>query len=81
MRSRRTWSSSWLTVRPPPWAPTRRPPRTRDPIITLYRRVVEQACPVREELQDLVHDVVVEHTAEMLGVAPETLDPVYRRRY
>jgi predicted Zn-dependent protease with MMP-like domain len=58
-------------------------PGTEDegPIITLYRRVVEQACPVKEELQDLVHDVVVEHTAEMLGVAPETLDPVYRRRY
>jgi hypothetical protein len=58
-------------------------PATEDqgPIITLYRRVVEQACPVKEELQDLVHDVVVEHTAEMLGVAPETLDPVYRRRY
>ncbi|MBT2248535.1 metallopeptidase family protein [Arthrobacter sp. BHU FT2] len=51
------------------------------PMITVYRRVVEQACPVIEELQDLVHDVVVEHTAEMLGVAPETLDPVYRRRY
>ncbi len=51
------------------------------PVITLYRRVVEQACGSREELQDLVHDVVVEHTAEMLGVAPETLDPVYRRRY
>ncbi len=51
------------------------------PIITIYRRVVEQACSSRDELQDLVHDVVVEHTAEMLGVAPETLDPVYRRRY
>ncbi|MEW9872412.1 metallopeptidase family protein [Arthrobacter sp. HS15c] len=51
------------------------------PVITLYRRVVEQGCASREELQDLVHDVVVEHTAEMLGVAPETLDPVYRRRY
>jgi predicted Zn-dependent protease with MMP-like domain len=51
------------------------------PVITLYRRVVEQACTGSEELQDLVHDVVVEHTAEMLGVAPETLDPVYRRRY
>ncbi|MDR6415367.1 metallopeptidase family protein [Pseudarthrobacter sulfonivorans] len=51
------------------------------PVITLYRRVVEQGCGSREELQDLVHDVVVEHTAEMLGVAPETLDPVYRRRY
>jgi len=50
-------------------------------VITLYRRVVEQGCGSREELQDLVHDVVVEHTAEMLGVAPETLDPVYRRRY
>ncbi|WP_426998629.1 metallopeptidase family protein [Pseudarthrobacter sp. N5] len=58
-------------------------PATADegPVITLYRRVVEQVCGSREELQDLVHDVVVEHTAEMLGVAPETLDPVYRRRY
>lgn len=58
-------------------------PATDDegPMITVYRRVVEQACPGPEELQDLVHDVVVEHTAEMLGVAPETLDPVYRRRY
>lgn len=51
------------------------------PVITLFRRVIEQACGSREELQDLVHDVVVERTAEMLGVAPETLDPVYRRRY
>ncbi len=51
------------------------------PVITLYRRVVEQACGTREELQDLVHDVVVERTAEMLGVPPESLDPVYRRRY
>ncbi|MDI3240537.1 metallopeptidase family protein [Arthrobacter sp. AL08] len=51
------------------------------PVITLYRRVVEHACASREELQDLVHDVVVEYTAEMLGVPPESLDPVYRRRY
>ncbi|WP_427133232.1 metallopeptidase family protein [Pseudarthrobacter sp. S9] len=51
------------------------------PVITLYRRVVEQSCGSREELQDLVHDVVVEYTAEMLGVPPESLDPVYRRRY
>ncbi|MET3367091.1 metallopeptidase family protein [Arthrobacter sp. M2012083] len=51
------------------------------PMITVYRRVVEQGAATREELQDLVHDVVVEYTAEMLGVPPETLDPVYRRRY
>lgn len=58
-------------------------PATPDegPVITLFRRVIEQACSSRDELQDLVHDVVVERTAEMLGVAPETLDPVYRRRY
>ncbi|MFI2565100.1 metallopeptidase family protein [Paenarthrobacter sp. NPDC018779] len=51
------------------------------PMITVYRRVVEQTAGTKEELQDLVHDVVVEYTAEMLGVPPETLDPVYRRRY
>ncbi len=58
-------------------------PATPDegPVITLYRRVVEQASGSRDELPDLVHDVVVEFTAEMLGVPPETLDPVYRRRY
>ncbi len=55
------------------------PATPRRPVITLYRRVVEQACGSREELQDLVHDVVVERTAEMLGVPPESLDPVYRR--
>lgn len=54
---------------------------TEGPVITLYRRVVEQASGGRDELQDLVHDVVVEYTAEMLGVPPESLDPVYRRRY
>ncbi|MDR6437189.1 putative Zn-dependent protease with MMP-like domain [Paenarthrobacter nicotinovorans] len=55
--------------------------RGEAPMITVYRRVVEQGCGSRDELQDLVHDVVVEYTAEMLGVPPETLDPVYRRRY
>ena len=55
--------------------------RGEAPMITVYRRVVEQTAGTKEELQDLVHDVVVEYTAEMLGVPPETLDPVYRRRY
>ncbi|MEZ2389798.1 metallopeptidase family protein [bacterium RCC_150] len=51
------------------------------PVITIYRRVVEHTTAGIEDLQDLVHDVVVEYTAEMLGVPPESLDPVYRRRY
>ncbi|WP_457966342.1 metallopeptidase family protein [Arthrobacter sp. D1-29] len=66
---------------PPPMGSYTPATSEEGPVITLYRRVVEQGCASREELQDLVHDVVVEHTAEMLGVAPETLDPVYRRRY
>jgi hypothetical protein len=50
----------------------------RAPRITIYRRVVETEAGARTELQDLVHDIVVEYTALMLGVAPETLDPYYR---
>ncbi|MFJ3957636.1 metallopeptidase family protein [Arthrobacter sp. NPDC090010] len=56
------------------------PARGEEPAkITVYRRVVEQNCPLKEQLPDLVHDVVVEHTAQLLGVAPETLDPYYHR--
>ncbi|MBT1002423.1 metallopeptidase family protein [Paenarthrobacter sp. DKR-5] len=47
--------------------------------VTVYRRPVEQAALGPEDLRELVHDVVVEQTAELLGVAPETLDPIYRR--
>ncbi|WP_245827982.1 metallopeptidase family protein [Sinomonas mesophila] len=54
--------------------------RGRAPRITVYRRVVETAAGTQAELQDLVHDVVVEYTALMLNVAPETLDPYYRFR-
>ena len=80
-RSRRAWNS-WLRIGTPAPMGAYSPATAEEgPVITLYRRVVEQACGSREELQDLVHDVVVEHTAEMLGVPPESLDPVYRRRY
>jgi hypothetical protein len=50
----------------------------RAPRITVYRRVVETEAGSRAELQDVVHDIVVEYTALMLGVAPESLDPYYR---
>ncbi|WP_369046914.1 metallopeptidase family protein [Sinomonas sp. P10A9] len=50
----------------------------RAPRITVYRRVVETGAGSPAEIQDLVHDIVVEYTALMLGVAPETLDPYYR---
>src|SRR3954470_2288880 len=45
--------------------------------IVIYRRPLEARAMDREELGDLVHDVVVEHVAELLGLEPETVDPGY----
>jgi predicted Zn-dependent protease with MMP-like domain len=45
--------------------------------IVLYRRPIEARAPGRSELAALVHDVVVEEVAELLGVEPETVDPMY----
>jgi hypothetical protein len=47
--------------------------------VTVFRRTVEQAAESEGELPELVHDVVVEQTADLLGMAPEVLDPIYRR--
>ena len=45
--------------------------------VVLYRRPIEARAPERAELADLVHDVVVEQVARLLGVEPEVLDPPY----
>jgi predicted Zn-dependent protease with MMP-like domain len=45
--------------------------------IVIYRRPIEARAVDRDELGDLVHDVVVEHVAELLGLEPETVDPGY----
>jgi len=45
--------------------------------IVLFRRPIEARAPGRAELAALVHDVVVEQVAELLGVEPETVDPSY----
>jgi predicted Zn-dependent protease with MMP-like domain len=50
----------------------RRPAR-----IVMYRRPLEARAGDRDELGDLVHDVVVEQVAELLGLEPETVDPGY----
>ena len=52
----------------------RRPAR-----IVVYRRPLEARSTDREELADLVHDIVVEQVAELLGLEPETIDPGLRR--
>lgn len=45
--------------------------------IVVYRRPVEIRTKNREERAALVHEVIVEQVAELLGVAPESVDPQY----
>jgi predicted Zn-dependent protease with MMP-like domain len=45
------------------------------PRIVLYRRPLEARAVDRLELADLVHDVVVEQVASLLGLDPDEVDP------
>ncbi|MGV9314648.1 metallopeptidase family protein [Streptomyces sp. NPDC003691] len=45
--------------------------------VVVYRRPVEIRTKNREERALLVHEVVVEQVAELLGLAPESVDPRY----
>ncbi|MET7906179.1 metallopeptidase family protein [Streptomyces sp. NPDC005355] len=45
--------------------------------IVIYRRPVEIRAKNRDERAMLVHEVVVEQVAELLGLAPESVDPRY----
>lgn len=45
------------------------------PRIVLYRRPLELRALDRPDLADLVHDVVVEQVANLLGLDPDEVDP------
>ncbi|MEU8629419.1 metallopeptidase family protein [Streptomyces sp. NPDC048669] len=45
--------------------------------IVIYRRPVEIRTKNRDERALLVHEVVVEQVADLLGLAPESVDPRY----
>ncbi|MGW7262127.1 metallopeptidase family protein [Streptomyces sp. NPDC054842] len=45
--------------------------------VVVYRRPVEIRSKGRDERAALVHEVVVEQVAEILGLTPETVDPRY----
>ncbi|MFI5967644.1 metallopeptidase family protein [Streptomyces asoensis] len=47
------------------------------PRIVVYRRPVEIRSKSREDRALLVHDVIVEQVAELLGLSPENVDPRY----
>ncbi|MDN5381605.1 MULTISPECIES: metallopeptidase family protein [Streptomyces] len=45
--------------------------------VVVYRRPVEIRAKGRDERAALVHEIVVEQVAELLGLTPETVDPRY----
>ncbi|HSV66116.1 MAG TPA: metallopeptidase family protein [Mycobacteriales bacterium] len=45
------------------------------PRIVLYRRPLEVRAVDRPDLADLVHDVVVEQVANLLGIDPDEVEP------
>ncbi|WP_408996797.1 metallopeptidase family protein [Streptomyces scabiei] len=45
--------------------------------VVIYRRPVEIRTKGRDERAALVHEVVVEQVAELLGLNPESVDPRY----
>jgi predicted Zn-dependent protease with MMP-like domain len=45
--------------------------------VVIYRRPIEARSTGVEEVAELVHDVVVEEIAELLGLDPEAVDPGY----
>ncbi|MEU3184253.1 metallopeptidase family protein [Streptomyces sp. NPDC006923] len=45
--------------------------------IVVYRRPVEIRTKSRDDRAMLVHEIVVEQVAELLGLAPESVDPRY----
>jgi predicted Zn-dependent protease with MMP-like domain len=49
--------------------------RPSPPRIVVYRRPLEARSMDRADLADLVHDVVVEQVANLLGLDPDEVDP------
>ena len=49
----------------------------RNARVIVYRRPVELRARGRDERALLVHEVVVEQVAELLGLPPESVDPRY----
>ena len=50
---------------------------TRPPVLVVYRRAVEARATDPREVEDLLRDVVAEQVADLLGLAPEQVDPGY----
>ena len=45
--------------------------------LVLFRRPIERRCETRTDLEAMVHTIVVEQIAELLGIDAEQVDPRY----
>ncbi|MDX6219029.1 MAG: hypothetical protein QOJ48_710, partial [Frankiales bacterium] len=43
--------------------------------VVVYRRPLEARASGRRDLSDLVHEVVVDQVAQLLGLDPDVIDP------
>ncbi len=66
------WSRDWV-----PLARTFPAQGSLPARIVVYRRPIETRASSPRDLAALVHDVVVEEIAELLGVEPDEVDPGY----
>jgi predicted Zn-dependent protease with MMP-like domain len=69
------WNRDWVPLARAFTATGALPPR-----IVVYRRPIETRASGDRQLRMLVHEVVVEQVAELLGVDPEEVDPGYGMR-
>lgn len=51
----------------------------RPAVITIYRHAVETSARGLVPVSELVHDVIVEQLAGLMGMDPESVDPAYGR--
>ena len=49
--------------------------RPTAPRVVVYRRPLEARAADQSDLADLVHDVVVDQVARLLGLDPDEVDP------
>lgn len=64
-------------VDPVPLGRSEPPGHGRPARVVLYRRPIELRTPTTTERGALVHEIVVEQVADLLGLTPEQVDPEY----
>ena len=76
----RSGAPSFARTQDVPLGEVRRSARSGPCAIVVFRRPIEIRTSPGHEREALVHDVLVEQVAALLGVSPEDVDPYYPNR-